>query len=369
MNIENSISGQTQWQTPSVGVVIPVRNSQRTIRHAVEAILQQNYTGQIAIWIVGNTDDQDNTWQALDGLLDHPLITCMKIHRPENWHGRDANLKRLRGCEAAFAAGYEVLALIDSQIFAPRDWLSRAITLFRLYGVDGIAGISRRHPEDRTLSGVYQDHSLFSEWPRYGSRFFLTRDSFGKAPGLPITASLLFSRQIFTEVRHAWPGGCTHGWEDFLLAWNTVSLGATILCTDDLWVYRNHKRKFRLAKQLSAGSGAYQFYKDHPDCEYARILMQKALLTFMVFLLLATITLTAPFTFGSTLIFSLAVMLSAGMLSLGVVSMLKAQDIRGFCFPLLDVAHIAIWLGGACYLALRNGHADPGFAKFLIQYR
>lgn len=377
LSIEHNLkpdSRRDRQQAPFVGIVIPVRNSQRTICQAIEALLQQSYTGRFAIWIVGNTDDQDNTWSALEkmgDLLNHPQIICIKVARPANWFGRDANLKRLHGCEAALNAGAELLALIDSQVFAPPDWLEQAVTLFRREQVDGIAGISRRHPEDHSLSGIYQDHSLFSEWPRYGTRFFLTNETFGTAPGLPITASLILSRRVFSEVRGVWPDGCTHGWEDFLLAWRIVSRGFTILCTDTLCVYRNHKRKFRLAKQLSAGSGAYQFHHDNPDCLYARRLIHKAIFSSICFLLILFMPFIMPLTgLPTTYIaigFTVCLLLSTLLLS--IASMLKARDWRGLLFPLLDVLHIAIWISGALYIALRRGHADSAFARFLIQYR
>jgi len=370
--------GQEREQPPFVGIIIPVRNSQRTICQAVEALLQQRYEGRFAIWIVGNTEDQDATWQALekiDGLLDHPQITCIKITRPTNWFGRDANLKRLRGCEAALQAGASLFALIDSQVFAPPDWLASAVSLICKERVDGIAGISRRHPDDKTLSGIYQDHSLFSEWPRYGSRFFLTHESFGRAPGLPITASLILSRRAFSEIRGTWPDGCTHGWEDFLLAWRIVSRGFTILCTDTIWVHRNHKRKFRLAKQLSAGSGAYQFYQDNPDCLYARRLIHKAIAGSIGFLVVVFTLLLMPFTSRLQglpvpyIMDGFTSLLLCGFLCLGIASAIKARNWLGLCFPLLDVLHIAIWIGGALYVAIRRGHTNSAFARFLIQYR
>ena len=356
-------------RTASVGVVIPVRNSQRTIRQSLQALLQQDYEGPIKIWIVGNPDDQDDTWDVLGGYLDDERVTCIKIARPEQWLGRDANLKRFYGCEAAFAADVEYIALLDSQVFVPSDWLSRAVSLAQTHRVDGIAGISRRHPEDKTLSGVYQDGSLVSEWPRYGTLFFLSRDTFGNAPGLPITASLIFSRQLFEAVRDAWPIDCTHGWEDFLLAWRIVCRGFTIVCTDTLYVYRNHKRKLRLVKQLSAGSGAYKFYRDNPTCEYTRRLMNKALLVLLLFAAMIFTTLVSVWTIGPLALLILLLVLLIALLPLSVASIIKARDWRGIFFPVLDVLHVSIWMLGALYLALRNGKVDPVFARLLIQYR
>src|SRR5258708_3000142 len=108
-------------QIPHVGVVIPVRNSQRTIRTCLGAVLEQRYPGQISVFLVGNIPEQDATWSVLKDFLADKRIHCIQIPRPADWAGRDANMKRYCGCDAAVAAGVDVLALLDSQVIAPPD--------------------------------------------------------------------------------------------------------------------------------------------------------------------------------------------------------------------------------------------------------
>ncbi len=190
---------------PRVGIVIPVRNTQRTIRCCVESVLRQDYAGNIDIFIVGNSPEQDATWQALGDLQNLPTIHCLQIVRPSNIAGRDANMKRYKGSQEALRHGAEIVAFLDSQIEAPISWLSTAVRLLLEHGTDGIAGISCHHPQDRTLSGCYQDGSYFAEWPRYGSGFVLRLRNFGQARGLPITANLLLTREALLHVRAIFP--------------------------------------------------------------------------------------------------------------------------------------------------------------------
>jgi putative flippase GtrA len=169
---------------PNVGVVIPVRNSHRTIRQCVESALEQDYRGEFTIFIVGNSVEQDTTWEALGDLTQHFRVKCLYISRPSSWVGRDANMKRYFGCMAATNAGFDVIAFLDSQVMAPTNWLSSALQQMHEKCVDGVAGISCRNPEDCSMSGIYQDGSLFSEWPRYGLGYFLSKETFGQAKGL-----------------------------------------------------------------------------------------------------------------------------------------------------------------------------------------
>ncbi|MBV8694619.1 MAG: glycosyltransferase family 2 protein [Ktedonobacteraceae bacterium] len=352
-----------------VAVVIPVRNSQRTIGACVESMLEQDCPGLQSIFIVGNSDDQDTTWKALEHLEDRSKVHCIKVSRPASWSGRDANWKRFVGCEAATNAGADIIALADSQIFAPRTWLSSSLELMQKHNVDSVAGISRRHPHDHSLSGLYQDGSLFSEWPRYGKTFFFSKKTIGKARGFPITASLLISREVFESVRGRWPINCTYDWDDFRLAWEIVLKGFTILCTDTICVYRNHKRRFRWVKQISAGAGALLFHRDNPHCGYTKQLMVKAIL-FTVCLagtLLVSIT-----SFATAGLAELSVLLSVvclGLAPFSILSVIKARDLRALLFPLLDVTHIGLWVVGVVYTLLNKGNMSPAISDLLVKLR
>ncbi len=103
---------------PHVGVIIPIRNAQRTIRQCLSSLLQQEYAGKISFFLVGNVSEQDMTWNVLDDFAQDPRIHCIQIQRPSSWVGRDANIKRYVGCEVALSEGIEVLAFTDSQVSA-----------------------------------------------------------------------------------------------------------------------------------------------------------------------------------------------------------------------------------------------------------
>jgi putative flippase GtrA/GT2 family glycosyltransferase len=281
-------------QFPHVGVVIPVRNSQRTIRTCLSAVLEQQYPGQISVFLVGNIPEQDASWNVLGDYLLDKRIHCIQIRRPGDWVGRDANIKRYCGCDAAIAAGVDVLALLDSQVMPPSDWIMNSVHFLHRYHVDGVAGRSYSSPDDHSFPAIYQNHSLFSEWPSFGEAFFLTQDTFGKAKGLPVTNNLLITRQVWEHIHRQWPLKATYSWEDFRLAWEIARAGYSLCCTDKVYVYRNHKPKFRLVKHIAAGAGSVTFYHENPDCTYVRrMLLKGGLVTASACLLVILLITTA----------------------------------------------------------------------------
>ena len=354
---------------PHIGVVIPVRNSQRTIRACLTAVLKQRYTGQISIFLIGNVPEQDATWNALEDLLLDERIQCIQLRRPADWLGRDANMKRYFGCDAAVAAGADIIALLDSQVVPPENWLDNALYFFRHYHIDGLAGGSYRLPEDYSFPAVYQDSSLFSEWPRFGEAFFLNQRNFGKARGLPVTNNLFITREVWKQIHRQWPLKATYSWEDFRLAWEIVREGYTFCCTDSVYVYRNHQSKFRFVKHVAAGAGAVTFYHEEQDCAYVRqMLLKAALVTASLFLASALFISIAAL--GSMLMLAL---LSASIafifIIFGIVSTVIARDLRGIVFPVLDILHIGFWIIGAVSVMWRRESDNAFFAEILVANR
>jgi glycosyltransferase involved in cell wall biosynthesis len=368
---DSLIGSRAQQSTflPPVGVVVPLRDSQRTIRQCVQSLLAQDYQGAFTIILVGNTPDQDASWEGLGDLVNHPGIHCIQLRRPETWVGRDANVKRYYGSSFALQTGAEIIALTDSQVEVPADWLSTAIRIIDTQQVDGVGGISRRHLNDHTLRGVYQDGSLFSEWPRYGVKSVLSKANLGTAKSPPITANLLFSRNVFERIQDQWPLTCPYGIEDYHLAREMACGGATILCTDTLYVYRLHQRKFRLVKHFSAGIALMAFHQAHPTSGFTKPFLLKACgtVTCLIALIAAAIVLVSMHRIAALPEFGIG--LALALLPFSMLSVIKARDWRGIIFPFLDILHIGLMIAGTMYMLVQRGRISPELAKALVKYR
>ena len=328
--------------TPSVGVVIPVRNSERTLGHCVASVLAQDYP-DFQIYVIASPGDS-----SLDGIagVADSRVTCIEWIRPAGWAGRDGSARREFGARAAIADGAEVIAFLDSQVEAAPDWLHVSIEALVRNEADGVAGVSRRRASDGSLASFYQDGSFFSEWPRFRDESWLIEETAARAAQLPITANLVVRREVLRPVVTEWPTECPYGWEDFHLDRALLSSGAALLCSDRSRVYRLHKPKFRLAKHVTAGMAAGDYYRRFPKDGFIRRRVFhagvfSALVAGIAALAVVGLVIPSPL----MLLTLLATLLAASVLLAGVNARLM-RDWRGVTFPFLDALHIGCWVAG-----------------------
>ena len=117
---------------PDVSVIIPCRENEQTIRATVQSLIDQEYPHLCEIILIGSSGDR--TWDGLIGISD-PRLTIMEVEAPPGL--RDANFKRNAGIEHS---GAELIALVDSDIVLPRDWLSQAVAALDETGVSCVTG-------------------------------------------------------------------------------------------------------------------------------------------------------------------------------------------------------------------------------------
>ena len=296
---------------------------------------------------MGDLRGADDTWDGLGDCSADARVTYLEWPRPPSWHGRDSNAKRAFGARAAIEGSADLVAFLDSQVVAPPGWLATAVRLIDGSGADGVAGVSRRRPTDGSMAALYQDGSLFSEWPRYASPSLLDRSTVQRASQLPITANLVLKSEALRRPGLVWPTDCPFGWEDFHLDYVLLMSGATLLCTDELCVHRLHRSKLRLAKHVTAGMAAVDFYRKFPRSHFVRRrLAQAALVAAGVPALLALIAWGLLVHWPSVSLAVLSSLLVFFML-LAMKSVERARDWRAVTFPFLDVLHIGLWILGA----------------------
>ncbi len=165
------------------------------------------------------------------------------------------------------------------------------------------------------------------------------------------------------------PSNYTSGWDDFQIAWELAQAGCTIFCTNQIRVYRNHVRKFRLSKQFSSGISAVIFYRDNPHCLYAqrRVFELGVVLLGLFLICAATLLLITTGTRVEQMAFLLVAISFLGFF--GVASTWKARDWRGILFPLLDILHVGMWIAGALYGLIHDGTIRPTVANALVRLR
>lgn len=255
---------------PEVSVVIPVKNSQRTIRPTVDALLTQDYQALAEVIIVGDVGDQ--TWQALADITDPRLVMVEHEHMPgkrEPAAKRDVGLRK---------AGGQILALVDSDINMDQDWLSRGVTLLTEQQGGVVCG-GMRAVNESFWSRFVDGNTLAAKTPRVPRSYHVTARNFGKhGRKPPITANVILSRDVYDDcpMDESWG----YGYEDYEWFWRIARSGHRILYAAGLDGAHHHRQSFlALAREYRiSAEGCAQFIKVYPDSPLARKRRRQALL-------------------------------------------------------------------------------------------
>ncbi len=255
---------------PDASVIIPVKNSQRTIRSTVGALLAQDYPALIEVIVVGDVGDE--TWQALADVTDPRLVLIEHEETPgkrEPAIKRDVGLQKARG---------QVLALADSDIIMDRDWLSRSVDLLLEHGVSVVCG-GMRAVEPTFWSRFVDGNVVAAKTPRVTRSYLVTAANFGKRGHKPpITANAVMDRSVYDDCPMDDNWG--FGYEDYEWFWRVASAGHRILYAAGLTGSHHHRQNFRaLASEYRfSANGCVHFIRAFPDSPLARKRRRQAVL-------------------------------------------------------------------------------------------
>jgi putative flippase GtrA len=306
-----------------VSVVIPVRDNERTIGATVRSLLAQDYPHLGEIVIVGSPGDR--TWEGLSGITDRRLVT-VELETPPGV--RDANFKRDAGIRST--AG-DLVALVDSDIVLPPDWMSTAVAELEMTGASCVAGgMKSAH---NTFWGRYTDSTrLGAKTPRIGTSYSVTKEDFGKGSNKPpITANTLFHKDMYLAcpINATWSHG---SYEDYEWFWRVVSAGYSVTVSRDLFGWHEHRRGIRpLVKEyLRSSRGCAYFIWAHGDSPLARrrLIQAIALPTAGI---VATIVAAGAVTVGEGK--QLAAAVAAGMVVLAIDQFARSRRLESLAYP------------------------------------
>jgi putative flippase GtrA len=247
----------------SVSVVVPCRDNEHTVGAAVQSLLDQDYPGLNEIILIGSPGD--STWNGLMGLND-PRLTIWETETPSGV--RDANFKRDMAIRKTSS---DLVALVDSDVMLPSDWISRAVTALEDSGANCVTGgIKSIHD---SFWGRYTDSTwIGAKTPRIAQSYTVTSADFGthgRKP--PITANALFTRDLYDHcpIDPSWSHG---SYEDYEWFWRVTRAGHGIFVCRELFGWHHHRRGLRaLAKEYRRSSrGCAYFIRAHRDCPLAK---------------------------------------------------------------------------------------------------
>jgi putative flippase GtrA len=321
-------------ELPTISVVIPVRSNESTIRAAIESILGQDYPTLREVILVGSPDD--STWLALDDIRD-PRLFIRETETPPGI--RDANFKRDLGIHLTTGA---LIALIDSDMVIPPDWMSSAVRLLMENEVDCVAGVMRSIRDD--FWGRFVDRNrLSAKTPRADTSYLVTVEGFGAAGYKPpITADILFTRKMYERcpIDSSWSHGSLEDYEWF---WRVVESGHQVLVSDQLFGWHHHRAGFKDlgAEYRRSARGCAYFIRAHRDSPFAQKRMTQAIVL-PLGVLAALIGLAVATAMGEGLFAGVGVL---GLALVGVVLLCGREFVRSRTFESLIYPVPALVLG------------------------
>jgi putative flippase GtrA/GT2 family glycosyltransferase len=255
--------------TPGVSVVIPCRDNERTIGAAVQSLLDQDYPRMHEITLIGSPGDP--TWSGLEGITD-PRLSIWELKTPPGV--RDANFKR--DAAVKMTSG-DLIALVDSDIVLPPDWMSRAVAALEDSGTSCVAG-GMKSVHD-SFWGRYTDGTwIGAKTPRVAESYTVTSANFGAGGRKPpISANILFTRELYERcpIDPLWSHG---SYEDYEWFWRVTRAGYGIRVCSDLFGWHHHRRGLRaLTKEYRRSSrGCAYFIRAHRDSPLAKRRLRQA---------------------------------------------------------------------------------------------
>jgi hypothetical protein len=304
-----------------VSVIVPCKRNERTIRATVESLLGQDYDNLEELILVG--DLGDSTWTALRDIDDPRLITMEEVSPP----GRDPNMKRHRGiCKSRG----EVIALSDSDIVMPPDWLSRSARLMAEHNVECVTGGMKSIHS--SFWGRYVDNNrLGAKTPRNSESYLVTARNFGmRRRKPPVTSNVVCTRRLY----EACPLDVNwlFGYEDYEWFWRVVSSGHDVLVSSELNGLHHHRRGLvPLAREyLRASHGCSMLIKAHPDCPLSRKRRFQAVTLSLTGVSLPPLAAVLAADSDGMLILSAA---AVGLMASGVWEYARSRSLESLAYP------------------------------------
>lgn len=326
----------------TLSVIIPVRNSERTIRALVDSLKAQECSFRLEVIIVGDVGDL--TWTSIQDHVESGFVRAIECEIQT--HNRDANAKRNVGL---LAASGDYVALTDSDMELPADWAMKGVSMLR-EGRDCVA--SSMEGATGNYWDFYVDKNpVLSKTPRMDIPYVIDQASFARGNCKPpITANMFVSRKLLERV-----GGLdeqfVHSYEDYEWARRIVDEGFEIYCDGSLAGLHHHRSSFRdLAREyFFAGRGCGDYVAKFPRCHLSKSRAMQVVVAWLAIVAACVLLVVAP-----------AVELALAFVAfaaIGMTTAVKARRLSAAWFPGLTGVFASLFAFGlSLQLVLRMSH-------------
>jgi len=224
---------------PSISVIVPVRNSAKTIGDLLDSLIRLEYDpGKLEIVVVDG-DSSDCTRKIVE---EYPVLFVDE-------EGKGLNAARNTGIK--WSTG-EIVAYTDGDCVVPPDW-ARAITRnFQSPLVGFVGGNVEAYDKEDFLS-IYMDETFFNTKPNFKRRRVATRLNLRH---FPAGCNMAFRRDALAKIDY-FDERIEYGFDDLIPVEEVGDTGFRIVLDPEVYVYHQHRTNIgdMLLQHFSYGRG------------------------------------------------------------------------------------------------------------------
>lgn len=224
---------------PTVSIIVPVKNSERTVRDLMESLMRLDYDRDRLEIVVVDGNSSDGTKKIVS---EYPVLLVDE-------EGRGLNAARNTGIK--WSTG-QVIAYTDGDCIVPPDWASSIARNFLDPSVSFVGGPVKGYDQEDFIS-TYMDETFFHAKPVFRWRREETELSL---LNFPAGCNMAFRRTALDKVNY-FDERIDHGFDDLDPVEKLSSRGFKIVLDPEVSVYHQHRTNLReiLKQHFKYGRG------------------------------------------------------------------------------------------------------------------
>jgi cellulose synthase/poly-beta-1,6-N-acetylglucosamine synthase-like glycosyltransferase len=231
--------------SPSVTVVVPVRNGEQTIQQLLESLQKLDYDRNKVEVIVVDGNSTDKTQEIVKK---YPVNLVVE-------EKQGLNLARNIGIKCSHG---EIIAFTDSDCIVPPDWITKIVENFKDPKVSCVGGSAKALDSD--FISQYADNSIVRLMP-----FFTKREELKKVKPFfrhPAGCNMAFRRKVAEEVGY-FDENIQYGFDEVEFADRICRAGYKMVLDPDVLVWHKHRSTLKefLKQNFQYGKGSGLVFK------------------------------------------------------------------------------------------------------------
>ena len=230
---------------PSISVIVPVRNSAKTISDLMDSLMNLEYDPKKLEIVVVDGNSTDGTCKIV---RKYPVLLVDE-------EGKGLNAARNTGIK--WSTG-EIIAYTDGDCIVPSDWVVSIARNFRSPMVGFVGGNVEGHDKGDFLS-IYMDETFFHAKPSFRWRKVDTRLNLLQ---FPAGCNMAFKRDALAKIDY-FDERIEYGFDDLVPVEEVGAVGFRIILDPEVYVFHQHRTHLgnMLLQHFNYGRGGAKLIK------------------------------------------------------------------------------------------------------------